>query len=168
MAPLLMSLGDCRRIVKLSLLAIGQWSPAAEDLLLGTALQESGLRARRQDGGPALGLWQMEPATHDDIWETFLLILPSRAPLAASVRGLLDPGDAMGRRVPPAAVLEHSDRYACAMARLKYFRSPRPLPELGDIAGYAAYWKEIYNAGGRGTEAEFIAHWHALAAPQAA
>jgi hypothetical protein len=46
---------------------------AAEELLLGTALQESGLIYRRQlNNGPALGLFQMEPATHDDIWADFL------------------------------------------------------------------------------------------------
>ena len=48
-------------------------SPEAEALLLGTALAESGLRALRQDGGPALGLWQMEPGTHQDIWNNFLM-----------------------------------------------------------------------------------------------
>ena len=45
-------------------------SPAARALLLGTAAQESamGRYIRQLRGGPALGIFQMEPATHDDIW----------------------------------------------------------------------------------------------------
>ena len=44
------------------------YAAAAVELPLGTARVESGLRHRRQiGGGPALGLSQMEPNTHDDI-----------------------------------------------------------------------------------------------------
>jgi hypothetical protein len=45
---------------------------AAAQLLLGTALKESlQLKYRRQIQGPALGYYQMEPATHDDIWNNY-------------------------------------------------------------------------------------------------
>jgi len=49
-------------------------SEAAEELLLGTAVQESlNFKYRRQmGGGPARGYFQMEPATHDDIWDNYL------------------------------------------------------------------------------------------------
>jgi hypothetical protein len=46
---------------------------AAEQLLLGTAMQEDDLVHRRQmGGGPARGFFQMELATHNDIWQNFL------------------------------------------------------------------------------------------------
>src|SRR5260221_162978 len=60
---------------------------APVELLLGTALQESGLTYRVQlGGGPARGLFQMEPNTHDDIWDNFLKY---RVPLATAVRAFL-------------------------------------------------------------------------------
>ncbi len=45
-------------------------SDKARFLLLCTAAIESncGYYIKQVDG-PALGIWQMEPATHDDIWE---------------------------------------------------------------------------------------------------
>ena len=43
------------------------------ELLPGTALVESRLTWRKQMGnGPARGLYQMEIATHDDIWDNYL------------------------------------------------------------------------------------------------
>ena len=77
-------------VVEPGLSAIGLDSQAARELLLGTALQETGLRNIQQVGGPALGYFQMEPATHDDIWENFLAYRPD---LAARVKALLPDGE---------------------------------------------------------------------------
>jgi hypothetical protein len=45
---------------------MGMWSEAAGELVLGTAIVESNHTYLKQHGdGPALGLWQVEPATHD-------------------------------------------------------------------------------------------------------
>jgi hypothetical protein len=131
--------------------------PAVRQLLLGTALQESLLRHLRQlpnrDGsrGPALGYFQMEPATHDDIWKTFLAFRPA---LAARMRALA--GLPAGR--PEAERLVGDSVYAAAMARLRYRRAPGRLPAAGDVAGMAVYWKLHYNTPlGRGAPAEFAA-----------
>ncbi|MFT9424981.1 MAG: hypothetical protein ABF570_07600, partial [Acetobacter syzygii] len=60
-------------LVRPVLAQIGLAGAAAVPLVTGTALVESGLVWLRQNGGgPALGLWQMEPATHDDCWRNFL------------------------------------------------------------------------------------------------
>jgi hypothetical protein len=132
-------------------------SGAAIELLLGTAIQESLLSARQQfGGGPALGLFQMEPNTHNDIWANFLKF---RQPLADSVKQFL-----AGSQVA-SAMLRDNDQYAAAMARVHYHRMGRivakqPLPAVGDIAGMAAYWKAFYNTpAGAGTPAQFIANW---------
>src|SRR2546429_446898 len=88
---------------------IGLFSPAAQQLLLGTAIQESGLIARRQSGGgPALGLYQMEPNTANDIWENFLRYRP---PLAEKIKALLSSSTAS-----KVLELERNDQYATAMA----------------------------------------------------
>lgn len=58
-------------IIKPSLTHIGLWSPAAEQLVLATAMAESNLRYLQQINGPALGLYQIEPITHRDMASLF-------------------------------------------------------------------------------------------------
>lgn len=143
-------------IIRPSLGCIGLSTPAACELLLGTALVESGLLHRRQlGGGPARGFFQMEPATHDDIWTNFLNY---RSQLAGSVASLLSsPG------ADKHTELETNDRYACAMARVHYARAPAPLPRAGDVVGMARYWKQYYNTLlGAGTESKYTRKWTAV------
>ncbi|GCE82204.1 hypothetical protein [Komagataeibacter diospyri] len=126
-------------IVVPALNAIGLGGDAAVNLLTGTALVESGLTYVQQNGGgPALGLWQMEPATHDDIWATFL----SDSRLNSLTRSLLS---IRSNRPVGARQVVGNAPYACAMARLKYYRSPDPLPAANDAVGQAHTWKRIYN-----------------------
>lgn len=132
-------------------LSVGS-EPAARALLLGTAAQESGFAYLRQLGsGPALGLWQMEPATHDDLWTNFL----------GFQMLLRDKVLALKAAVPVGAPqLATNLGYACACARAQYLRAPAPLPAANDIDGLAAYWKRYYNTPqGAGTEAQFLANW---------
>lgn len=56
---------------------IGLWSHSAEELVFRTAIVESGLTYYKQHGkGPALGLWQIEPATHEGLYTNFLNYRP--------------------------------------------------------------------------------------------
>jgi len=122
-------------IVRPTLQSIGLWSPTAEELLIGTAVQESRLTYLKQrGGGPALGVCQMEPFTHDDIWRNYLTT-GMRSSLAARVREL-------GHET--IHLISRLD-YAVAMARLVYLRSPMPLPDVSDVDGMAAMWKQVYN-----------------------
>ena len=141
-------------VIQPALETLGLYSKAAEQLLLGTALQESRLTYLRQvGGGPALGLFQMEPATHDDIWHNYLDYRPE---LASRVSILVS--------VPIAQSLTANMWYAAAMARVHYRRVPAPLPEEGDIEAMAAYWKQHYNSQlGAGQEHEFVANWERYA-----
>lgn len=145
-------------VVQPTLRELDLWSPAAEALLLGTAAQESRGRWLVQlGGGPARGIFQMEPATHSDIYENFLRYRPA---LAGAVRRLLAPSPADERQ------LVTNLAYAAAMCRIHYLRQRPALPEAGDIAGLARYWKRHYNTvEGAGTEAEFLENWRQLVAP---
>ena len=59
-------------VVKPALEKLGFWSLSAEELVLGTAIVESGLTYLKQHAdGPALDLWQVEPTTHDDLYTNF-------------------------------------------------------------------------------------------------
>ena len=133
-------------------------------LLLGTALAESGLREIRQgptdEAHDALSFWQIEPATHLDIWHNFLLYRP-RLQHAIEI--------STGMRISccdmsaPDWWLSANARYACWMARVCYMREPDKIPNLltaKSITPFAALWKKIYNtAGGKGTEAHFLKAW---------
>ncbi|MCP1244032.1 hypothetical protein GOB86_10795 [Acetobacter lambici] len=126
-------------LVRPALEHMGLGGSAALNLLTGTALVESGLVWLRQNGGgPALGLWQMEPATHDDCWRNFLAFRPA---LATALRQLGGEGAGVGR----ADLLVGNLAYACAMARIVYARAPRVLPMPADSAGLSAYHKQFYN-----------------------
>jgi hypothetical protein len=133
---------------------------AAEELLLGTAIQESlFLKYRVQmGGGPALSYFQIEPATHNDIWDNYLKY---RRELADKALSLLTSPQAN-----KIVELEHNDKYAVAMARIHYMRVPDKLPEVGDTQGQANYWKQFFNTPlGKGKPSEYIEKWnHYLAA----
>lgn len=135
-------------VIAPSLRAVAMWSPAAERLLLGTALQESGFRYLVQrGGGPGRGFYQIEPETEQDVWTNYLAYRPE---LAARVRGF--GVDGPGRETHLVGNLP----YATVMARLIYYRVPESLPAADDIDGLADYWKRHYNtAHGAGTAAAF-------------
>lgn len=142
----------CKYIIRPALEAVGLYSESAEQLLLGTACAESKLGTYlHQVGGPALGVFQMEPATHDDLWKSYLAYRPS---MEQEIESLL-PYRAWG--FPDPIIMISDMRYATIMARLLYRRSPEPLPEVDDWYGHAAMWKKVYNTHlGAGTEEKFI------------
>ena len=122
---------------------------ASEQLMLGTALAESRLGALEQRGGPALSMFQIEPATFTDIYGRYLR---SRPGLLAAVRTFRLPG------LRPLEQLAGNQHLACAIARVKYWMDPRPLPAPGDIDAFGAYWKAAYNTSGGAGKASRWAH----------
>jgi len=138
-----------RGAIRPALAALRLGGPAAERLLLGTALTESGLVHLRQvGGGPALGLYQIEPATHRDLWRTYLAYRPALAARLLRLAAPTGPGDAQ---------LVWNLGYATGVARLIYRRRPEPLPPADDLEGLARYWKAHFNsAAGRGGVADFL------------
>jgi hypothetical protein len=146
-------------IVRPTLEYIGLYSKSAENLVVGTAIQESGgLRFIDQltpGPGPAYGLYQCERATHDDIWSRFLAKRPD---LSDKVDDLLS--------LWPTRVeqLRTNIHYATAMCRIHYLRFPDPLPEADDIEGLGRLWKRRYNSMlGKGTVEQFVANYRKYA-----
>lgn len=125
-------------IIAPTLQAIALDGPAAVNLVTGIALAESRAAYLRQFNGPALGLWQMEPATHDDCWTNFLNST-AQSVLRGRIEGLLSPE-------PRLTQLVSNLRYACAMARVRLFRAPAPLPSATDAVALSAYHKQFYNS----------------------
>lgn len=143
-----------QHVIRPTLQAIGLWSDAAEYLLLGTAAQESHLGYHlTQIHGPALGIYQIEPATHADVWQNYLEYQPS---LAEKVQTLLSPFNAQDKD----QALITNLTYSTAIARIIYYRFPKPLPAAYDLSGLADYWKQHYNTpSGQGTVEEFMTNY---------
>ena len=120
-------------IIEPVLWQIGLGGKDAVSLLLGTAVAESGLQAFRQVNGPALGLWQMEPSTHEDIWTNYL---DYREDLVSQIYA------AANIAVADAEVLVFNLRYACVMARVHYKRNPETIPST--LEGQARYLSLIH------------------------
>lgn len=141
------------QIIRPVLVAMGMHSEAAENLLLGTALQESRLTFLKQINGPALGVYQIEPDTHDDVWQNYLAYRPDLASIVGGFK---------------SSAWQYDDRkdlignlfYATAIARIIYRRVPEPLPAHDDIEALGRYWKQHYNTPlGKGTANEFVANY---------
>jgi len=136
--------GLLRALIRATSDRVGLWTPAVETQLLMIAAHESKLgRWLRQTNGPALGIWQMEPATHDDCLAN---VVPRRAEFQRALRvyafdhGLV------------ADTMIHNHAYACLMARLQVWRVREILPAAEDIEGHARYAKNHWNTpAGRAT-----------------
>lgn len=144
-------------IVVQALTYLGLASTAAIQMVMGTIAQESRFQYLHQLGkGPALGLGQMEPATHDSLWHNYLAY---HHPLAALVRHLV-PGRYLVHWLPDSLALEGSLEYAVAMIRVKYYREKEPLPRAFDWKAQAEYYKKYYNtAGGAATVDEYLRNY---------
>lgn len=120
------------------------YSKESAFLLLCTAAIESDCGYYiKQINGPALGIWQMEPATHDDIWGNCDAIFSDS--FASHIKDLTPNYIHSGDKD-----LTQSPMYACAMARLKYSMDPNPLPKLtgdnnADSRAFYDYYKRVYN-----------------------
>lgn len=134
-------------------------SAPARVQLLAIAMQESELRTRRQDGGPARSLWQFEQGggihgvlTHpaSSIWAKAVCLHRAVAPTEGDVY---------------AAFLV-DDLLACAFARLLLWTDAAALPALGDADGAWAYYQRNWRPGAyaRGNDqqrAELVAKFKA-------
>jgi len=127
-------------------------APAAY-LLVGTAAAETGLIVRDQNKGPALGLFQVEPHTFNDVYHRYLQRDRNHK--------LLEAVDSL--RIPSIDMLTQlscNPAFGCAIARIKYWTAPEPLPNQQDVAGLGRYWKTYYNtSAGKGTVEHFIEAW---------
>lgn len=142
-----------RELIEDVLKEMGLYSEAAVELLLLTAAQEShcGKYIRQLGGGPALGIFQMEPATHADIWMNYLV---HRKDLASKVNYV-----AGATSVEDSLTMRGNLIYQIAMARIHYLRVKEELPN-GDYFEMAKYWKKYWNTyKGAGTVEEAIENY---------
>lgn len=142
---------------RLSLANPKLYSQAAENLLMGTAAQESGLgyNMHQIGGGPALGAFQIEPATFLDIMDRYL-----KRESNEGIREQVEYFCYRGVKANDPQQLITNLPLGCAVARIRYWMEPDPLPDAFDLGGLAEYWDIHYNANPEhGTEQEFIENY---------
>tara|TARA_R100000808_G_C2155419_1_gene167840 strand:- start:13971 stop:14420 length:450 start_codon:yes stop_codon:yes gene_type:complete len=137
-----------KKITKETLKRINLYSEEAVALIMATGSAESGYRHLEQIKGPALGFFQMEPATCRDIMENYVVYRPKYKNALITIG--FDEADLEFCLYTNIAV-------QAAMCRLHYRRVPKRLPAADDLEGQARYWKKWYNTElGRGTVEHFI------------
>ena len=137
---------------------IHMYSDVAVDQLMLTAAQESrcGHYLYQLNGGPARGIFQMEPATMEDIYKNYLIRKPL---LAIQVDRLVAPGSLILN-------LTGNILFQIALARVHYWRVKEPLPfkqddEFEYVRSLAQYWKTYWNtSAGQGTVNEAIQNYN--------
>ncbi|MBH1688918.1 hypothetical protein I5U86_00430 [Stenotrophomonas maltophilia] len=142
--PLPMTAAQCLQHVVVPALAVlgaaRYDSPEARVMLLAISGQESGLKVRRQQPGPARGLWQFEQGGG----VRGVLNHPSTRAAAALLCG------ARGVTATPAAVyaqLEQDDILAAGFARLLLFTLPKRLPPIGNVSVAWAQYLDAWRPG---------------------
>lgn len=163
---------------------VTQYIQATAELLFGTAAVESNLYYTRQTVFPALSqrggfsMWQVEMTTALNLLEN----IRYRDVLAEAVTDFIWPADLYPNRwfddertremVPERVewLLRGSDRAGVALARLKYFSIPSPIPWHDDrearVRQLAHYWKAHYNTPkGKGTVDKYVEAFWRLCVP---
>lgn len=127
------------------------YSIAAENLIIGTGAVESEFRfVKQHPTGPALGIFQMEPATFRWLWDDWLENRPAMKQKFLDIVGAW-------RVAMPEQEMVGNLYFASAMCRLRYWVAPEKLPDDGDIRALARYWKRWYNTEhGKGSEDDFV------------
>jgi hypothetical protein len=141
---------ELRALIQSTLKPLGLWTDSAEELLMATCAQESHLGVyRRQIHGPALGIFQMEPATFHDITSNFL---PRHPQLEQQIVALAHDYT--------SSEMINNDPFAIAMARVLYLRVPHPLPSATNLEGLFQYYKTYWNSMlGAATHDEFVTNY---------
>ena len=108
------------------------YSNDAVELLMMIAAHESKLGTYiKQVGGPALGIFQIEPATHDDVFD--------------NGDSCIHNASLLGYDLECSEMLEYDLRYQILMARQKLFMISEPIPPANMVDDMSEYCKKYWN-----------------------
>jgi hypothetical protein len=116
---------------------------SAEELLVLTAATEShGGKWLHQNGGPACGIYQMEPRTADDLIERIVRKFEGKLSKTGNIALAAHNFNDLDKEICG------NIRVATYLARMYYWFVPEPLPYLVDTPALARYWKQYWNTKG--------------------
>lgn len=125
-------------IILPSLSKLQHYSEDASELLVFTcAVESEGGTYLKQIKGPALGIYQMEPNTYNDIWQNFIR---KRSDIALILSSQFN-----AYRMPDEQRMIYDLEFATIMARLFYLRINEVLPKSTDIEEMYDYYKKYWN-----------------------
>lgn len=141
-----MKYSDFKAMCTEALLDFGMHSDHCVELLAMICAHESlGGKFRRQvGGGPALGIFQIEPITHNSIWDNSDTI-KSRA-MRLGIK-------------EDVRKLESDDKYSIFVARHYLAQDVSPLPKTPDAM--AKFCKSYWNRTGAATPEKYLNDWQA-------
>ena len=130
-----------RDLIRETLRETGMYSKDAVELLMMTAAVETNLGEYiKQMNGPGLGIFSIEPATHDDIMVRWINAnTEGRKRFKAK---LLQAMIGFAASLKPDQLVFNL-KYSIVVARLKYYMDVRPIPN--NPLDMAKYWKALYN-----------------------
>lgn len=143
-------------IIRETLKELGDWSLDRENLLLGTAAQESGLGQNLKEGRLA-GIYHISPAAHRAVWDKYLINQPE---IASTVRGIA--GQHSFLKDPHGELISNL-KYATAIAWLIYKRTGKNLPQHCSLEDLARFWYRYFHTRASGKIEDFIANYRAMA-----
>lgn len=135
----------------------GMYSEEAVELLMLTAAQETHCgRWLKQINGPALGIFQIEPRTYQDLWDNYLVYHDDKAE-HLRIYGA-------HRQDCVKQHLKGNLLFQIIVARLYYSRFAEPLPPYHDANRMAHYYKMYWNTdAGKATVEEAEANYRIYA-----
>lgn len=143
-------------VVRPTLKHLGVWSKDAEELILATAAQESGLGFHiKQKHHSGIGVYHIDPKTHQTIWDQYLVEHPEKA---SAVRGFASQHEFLNS---PHAELATNLSYATAIAWCIYERAGYDIPNHREVDQMAKYWKKYYHNGKNASCTSFIRNYQA-------
>ena len=149
-----------------------------DELILGTGITESKFIYLKQDGGPALSYYQIEPFTHNSLWKNYLYYRPQIAKEFIKIAGeylifeFLEEENHESfckRFIEMEKYIDFNNRlvtnieYSIAVCRLVYWTGrdqngngfSMPSGDF-DLEKAAKIWKTFYNKTGKGTVEKYI------------
>lgn len=144
-----------KQLINSVLCGIKMYSNEAELIVYETGKVESQYKYISQLGnGHARSFWQIEPSTGVDNIDSWLIFRDHRLKDICSVCFLEPNFVANIRESDMDWLLRTNLAFAICMCRIKYWRVDAPIPKT--LEGRALYWKDFYNADGKGTVKRYM------------
>ena len=152
-----------RLIYRINTRLLGHARKEEIEQMAGTVATESHYFQRVQmGGGPARGLFQIEPDTAWDVYKNFLRYPKQRAlyiRMMEIVFGMPSAPFFIPSKDDIAKLLTWQDDYSTCIARFCYYRRPEPIPT--SLEEQAKYYKDWFNTErGAGSEEKYIRDWY--------
>ncbi len=145
-------ISEIKEIAEHALYRLDCYSDDGLALVVRTGMAESGYRALQGYGesNPAIGFWQIEPATLYDMMRNYIVYRPQYRK-ALEELGMQFKGDDIEVSVMANMAVQ------AGLCRLHYRRDKYPLPSWDCMETQGKYWKRVYNTHkGRGTIKHFL------------